>query len=600
MPATHYRFQTPWALATEHRRPSLEPVVTAGMGATLFAAPETRPYARHEHVALPPRSAPFQISPGRSLQAFDLPFAVRDDSLPVSIDLHESRNDLFELTGFVTLPKKKLLRQMDIERNRTSLDSKQRQQVQLYNFVDNLVGIMEDLRWAAETSARQDRDTAPLSWTVAYETLVRQQHDLRMDLICKIARQFDRLLFHLADNPRKILRKQRRKQYVSQVQQLDSACLTWLTQQPGKSALEKAGGRQRILAVARTEDYDTLENRVLKDMLMRCAHAARMFRYQNKEHAATPGYRLVLGFERRCRAALSGPTFAAIQMLPDLPHPNYVLQYHNVYRQMWRWYVKLVKRETTTLETWQWQNRLWADTVRLAIAGAISGLRGPRRHSLFVRNQHMWIREDQKLGNWLAPFDAPGPVVLRPDAATPQMSDAPDQTADEERTHTHRLRHPPMATNDVIIDTFIPTAMSPGPLFNLDLCRWAGTVGADFVLLFSSPAIDRNLCLFVWAIHSAADPATTEQLQQLCTNAAAALATFGKAAGPRTQLRGLVVRNDFQSEFQSLGDDMTTGSPNGAVAGIRLPGQPDEWSRAFVHWLQDRVIADSADAVAAK
>lgn len=50
---------------------------------------------------------------------------------------------------------------------------------------------------------------------------------------------------------------------LSRVQEIDRKAMPWLIRQPGETIAERGGNRQRIQAVAREENFDTLENRVL-------------------------------------------------------------------------------------------------------------------------------------------------------------------------------------------------------------------------------------------------------------------------------------------------------------------------------------------------
>ncbi len=60
-------------------------------------------------------------------------------------------------------------------------------------------------------------------------------------------------------------------------------CLRWLCRQPGYDAIEKAGAKQRILAITRRENYNTLENRgIFKDFLMRCSRETDQYLRKNQ------------------------------------------------------------------------------------------------------------------------------------------------------------------------------------------------------------------------------------------------------------------------------------------------------------------------------
>lgn len=92
----------------------------------------------------------------------------------------------------------------------------------------------------------------------------------RMALIVKIAEDMSRKLSVVVHAARKILYRERQLISASRVAEIDTNCLRWIVRQPGDTLVEKAAlNRQRIFGVIRRESYDTLENRVLKDFLVR-------------------------------------------------------------------------------------------------------------------------------------------------------------------------------------------------------------------------------------------------------------------------------------------------------------------------------------------
>ena len=110
------------------------------------------------------------------------------------------------------------------------------------------------------------------AWTGDHISLT----DPPMALIVRHADTLLRLLTDLGRHPRHILSRTRAMLPVDRVQQLDVASVRWLSRQPGREVYERAGPRQRILAVRRFEDLDTLENRVLRDQIGRASCRERV------------------------------------------------------------------------------------------------------------------------------------------------------------------------------------------------------------------------------------------------------------------------------------------------------------------------------------
>lgn len=86
----------------------------------------------------------------------------------------------------------------------------------------------------------------------------------QMHIIVRHAREVSTVLERLGKRPRKVLRRVNRSLPVGRVQEIDRRAMLWMARQPGEQLAEKAGDRQRLLAVAREENFDILENRVLR------------------------------------------------------------------------------------------------------------------------------------------------------------------------------------------------------------------------------------------------------------------------------------------------------------------------------------------------
>ena len=67
---------------------------------------------------------------------------------------------------------------------------------------------------------------------------------------------------------RRMLRREREKVQLDRVQEMDRASMRWLSKQPGTTLAQRAGSDQRVLAIVRKENFDTLENRVLHAYLL--------------------------------------------------------------------------------------------------------------------------------------------------------------------------------------------------------------------------------------------------------------------------------------------------------------------------------------------
>ena len=186
-------------------------------------------------------------------------------------------------------------------------------------------------------------------------------------LIVRIAQQCGRWTKALCDRPRKILRRDRRQQDLAKVQDVDAQCLRWLIRQPGTTLTERAGSRQRILAVVRDESVDTLENRVLRDFLVLSSRVAK--RYIRDYGHLTDSKRVkdVRAWSRLASDLLLHSAIAGVPSLVGAVERNYVLQYDSRYAELWQWYDRLRSQENDRESLLPWQHRTWSEYVGLAV-----------------------------------------------------------------------------------------------------------------------------------------------------------------------------------------------------------------------------------------
>ncbi|MBE3040823.1 MAG: DUF2357 domain-containing protein, partial [Chloroflexi bacterium] len=455
----------------------------------------------------------------------------------------------------------------------------------LPEFVDTMVGVMRELRFAAEYVAgrvkpgkgQEDEEDcleqltpvadefeqggrlllARLPWLDAAKCLLVRYEQPRMDVIVRIARDYERDLVALAESPRRMLRRERQRTPVGRVQQVDSACLAWLVRQPGRTALEKAGPTQQILSVVRDEDYDTLENRVLKDFVQRSIAVADLYiREHSGRYSQSRRYKLVAGFRERCRLLLRDTPLVQVRSLPAVPQPNYVLLHDDSYRKLWGWYLRLIRRQQQFDEAWRWQKRLWADTVRLCVACEFLRLTEEGWSKSYPFRQDLWIRDEQESGCWMPPVDWPGPVLVTPPRG-----------------------------REIVVECVHPHSLTENEKRSgLPIAEWLGKTGADLVLLFTplgSPNDGLPLCLFVWAIHSAAEDPADERVQSQTMRAREALRRLTVPPSKlKAHLKGLILRSSIRGGARDLpsfgeADDV-------AVYGACVPADPAEWQKEGV------------------
>lgn len=192
-------------------------------------------------------------------------------------------------------------------------------------------------------------------------------------LISLIAENHYSILSALISKKRKVLQRERQKVHLSQAQQLDTHCLRWLMQQPGISAAQKGGAKQRIMAVVRQETHNTLENRVLKDFLIRACRLAKRYleEYQGKYQGAKR-IQAVQHLLSMMTHALREPEMKEIAALKTLPTPNYVLQQDALYHVLWELYLRVIRQAQMVELAWSKRPYLFADLVKSWLIGPIA------------------------------------------------------------------------------------------------------------------------------------------------------------------------------------------------------------------------------------
>ena len=220
-------------------------------------------------------------------------------------------------------------------------------------------------------------------------------------LVVRLAEALEDTLRDLARRPRRVLRRRREMQPVATVQQVDAACLRWISRQPGRTVAEKAGSRQEVLGVVRREEHNTLENRVARDVMLRCRAMARAYL---KAYERLGGDRVerVARFERTLRSALASGVFSEVSSLPPVVQPNYALLEEPRYARVWSAWVQLRSGRRHRDALFRWRRRLVAESAWLATASALSRFGEPAyrsdarvfdtpRHGGMIERSASWV-----------------------------------------------------------------------------------------------------------------------------------------------------------------------------------------------------------------
>ncbi len=221
--------------------------------------------------------------------------------------------------------------------------------------------------------------------------------DPTMDIIVRHAQTHREHWANIAEHPRRVLNRLRELVPLSRVQELDVQCMQWLSRQPGGTLAERAGGRQRIMALSRFENRNTLENRVFRDLLDRTVGAAREYLTLNFDSSSTTRFALVKQYSRESRRLSSEVMEQGVARLTEPFQPNYVLLHDDRYRQVWTARQEIIGRERVMDDLWRWQRRSWAEFCKAALVLALMAL--TRTH--LVAASPVFVRGEHRRGEWL-------------------------------------------------------------------------------------------------------------------------------------------------------------------------------------------------------
>lgn len=513
MPALPFLLTVPWGLYAE------APIHGAAPRVPLRAGAPVRATAAHSLMLAVPAAAQVLVA-GRGMrtqqegEAFvwaherfamhALSSGIRSDEHRLALSIRTLDTELaasIELAGHLPKPQKK-------QPDAPAMDGDRIQ--------DFILKVLSRIREVEAPDAERFK-TGLSAWSrIATAWMKTDVHSLEApkELIVEHAETYRRVLMEVAQHPRRVLSRVRRLMPLDRVQEIDKGCIDWLIRQPGTSVEEKAGPRQAVLGIAREENLNTLENRVLKDLLRRSALEAMSYLRANARYAASERYRLVSSYGGLCRRTWRD---LENQGIPDPVHPiapNYVLQYDSRYRLVWKAFQEIMSDEQRQDDTWRWQRRLWVDFVRLSIHIALGRIQACQPVAL----SPLRIRREQGRGRWSELAQQSGLFLLR------------------------------RPGRDLVISILDPTLPDRHPL----LRPWHTAVGAAIVLVVEDCATGRKAAICVWPMHGTGSE--TISLAEFITSADEALrALIGTDRRDREEVRGLVARSTLSTEKPDWG-----------------------------------------------
>ena len=247
----------------------------------------------------------------------------------------------------------------------------------------------------------------------------------RMAEIVRQARDMGACLDDLEVRLRKILRRDHARVALDRVNEMDRRSMQWLARQPGRTVAERAGGDQRIMAIVRNENYDTLENRVLHAYVLLADAAAREWMLEHAAAEASARYGVVRQYRGKCRLLTNALAQLGIGIASPGIVPNYVLQDDRSYRSVHFAWLRLLRQSAQEDELWSWQAETWTDFCILAVTLAIEGLDDSE---LVAQSPIQW-KSEMREGRWFAQDNPLAVFWLRDAGLVVEIQARPDRVS---------------------------------------------------------------------------------------------------------------------------------------------------------------------------
>lgn len=158
-------------------------------------------------------------------------------------------------------------------------------------------------------------------------TLALVENKQRQDRLTRLLDHCLPAIKRILAQPRTIIIREHEMVPVYKAQRIDSRSIEWLSRQPGRNVREKLAAQPHILALARKESYNTLENRLLKAMLIQLKDLL----FLKQSFGVSDEQSQIIDLIEQ---NLLLPLFKAIKPWQHMP-PNNVLTQDKQYRKIW-------------------------------------------------------------------------------------------------------------------------------------------------------------------------------------------------------------------------------------------------------------------------
>ena len=221
-------------------------------------------------------------------------------------------------------------------------------------------------------------------------------YDPRTSVLLKHSETMFAVLARIVRDPKRRLGRQRRIIPVVNATEIDTESFAWLVRQSGRTSEEKA--HRGVLCSVRTMDYDTLENRVIRDFSQRSVSEVRRTEHPHQD---------LKEWARKCSVVDQNLARLGVGEIKGSIQPNQVLRMNLDYRRVWEARKELLNQVEQSELLWCWQGETWNEFALCLFKASMakysddSCFKNPGSGWRAIIHSPIRMRRGQREGRWI-------------------------------------------------------------------------------------------------------------------------------------------------------------------------------------------------------
>ena len=236
-----------------------------------------------------------------------------------------------------------------------------------------------------------------------YAKKSESQYDPKTQVLREHAERMPGVVTRILRDPKRRLGREDRVVAVERATEVSAESFAWLMRQSGRNPEEKA--QRGVMCSVRTTEYDTLENRVVRDYTVRTVQEVQRVRHPEP---------ILTRWARDCHWTDRGLRDLGVARPQGHVQANQVLRMNPDYRRVWEARKELLDQMEKAELLWCWQGETWNELALCLFKAAMAKYEQPseeegwqaviRSPIRMRRGQHegRWIETDQQTaGIWV-------------------------------------------------------------------------------------------------------------------------------------------------------------------------------------------------------